>query len=156
MMSPKHGMQEKLRDSTSIKDEYELYSSSKAGNWLLASQLAQNQTVGKGIVHLAGSPGNYNTNIWRYTPSLLYYVLWPILRDPVNGANTYLWMAFSESITIEDSMAGRYAICDGRWHSGQRQDLILALRSVEEGGSGRAREYLYWCENNIKDFLSED
>ncbi|KAH6643470.1 hypothetical protein BKA67DRAFT_596201 [Truncatella angustata] len=57
--------------------------------------------------------GNYVTNIWRITVSMLYYILWPTLHDPVHGDET------------ADSVAGRYAICNGRWHPGQREDLVL-------------------------------
>ncbi|KAK6222394.1 hypothetical protein LQW54_001094 [Pestalotiopsis sp. IQ-011] len=154
MMSPQEGIRKKfLQDATTVQDENELYAMSKTGNWFLASQLARRQAKGEGVVHIAGNPGQYNTNIWRHTPGLLYYILWPILRDPIHGANTYLWMAFDQSVTMEESVAGRYAICDGRWHPGQREDLLLALRSVGEGGSGRAGEYREWCEDRIKDFV---
>ncbi|KAI0168384.1 hypothetical protein BJ166DRAFT_569172 [Pestalotiopsis sp. NC0098] len=154
MMSPQEGIRKKfLQDATTVQDENELYSSSKTGNWFLASELARRQAKGDGVVHIAGNPGQYNTNIWRHTPSLLFYILWPILRDPIHGANTYLWMAFDQTVTMEESVAGRYAICDGRWHPGQREDLLLALRSVGEGGSGRAGEYREWCEDRIKDFV---
>lgn len=161
MMSPEGGIRKEfLQDASSIKDENELYSTSMTANWFLASELARRQHSrgggGGGVVHIAGNPGQYKTNIWRHTPSLLYYVLWPILREPIYGANTYLWMAFSDAVTLEDSVAGRYAICDGRWHPGQREDILLALRSTEEGGSNRASEYFDWCEEYIRDFVDEE
>ncbi|ETS76418.1 hypothetical protein PFICI_11805 [Pestalotiopsis fici W106-1] len=157
MGSPKEGIQKKfLEDTATVKDENELYTTSKTANWFLASELARRQAKGGGVVHIAGNPGQYNTNIWRHTPSILYYVLWPILRDPIHGANTYLWMGFSEAVTMEDSVTGRYAICEGRWHPGQRKDLILALVSAKEGGSNRASEYFDWCEKHIQDFVGKD
>lgn len=161
MSAPKTGIRpEFLQNPESLKDANEAYITSRTSSWFLASEFARRQfeagggDPGPGVVHVAGNPGNYLTNIWRHTPSLLYYVLWPILRDPVHGAETYLWMAFSESVTIEDAVAGRYAICDGRWHPGQREDLVLALRGTEEGGSGRAREYFEWCDSRVKEFVS--
>lgn len=151
MMSPKTGIRKEfLQDPASVKDENELYSSSKTANWFLASEFARRQSD---VLHIAGNPGNYLTNIWRHTPSLLFYILWPILRDPIHGAETYLWMAFSESVTLEEAAVGRYAICDGRWHPGQREDLLLALRGEEDGGSGRAMGYFDWCEEKVKDFV---
>ncbi|RYP56086.1 hypothetical protein DL771_012149 [Monosporascus sp. 5C6A] len=153
MMSPKTGIRKEfLQDTRSVKDPSELYATSKTANWFLASEFARRQG-NTGVVHIAGNPGNYNTNIWRDAPRLLYYILLPILRDPVHGAETYLWMAFSESVTMDESVAGRYAICDGRWHPGQREDIILALRSTEEGGSGRARECFDWCERKVEEFV---
>ncbi|RYP05648.1 hypothetical protein DL764_003657 [Monosporascus ibericus] len=153
MMSPKTGIRKEfLQDTLNVKDPNELYATSKTANWFLASEFARRE--GKtGVVHIAGNPGNYNTNIWRHAPRLLYYILSPILRDPVHGAETYLWMAFSQSVTMDEAVAGRYAICDGRWHPGQREDIILALRSTEEGGSGRAREYFDWSERRIEEFV---
>ncbi|RYP58008.1 hypothetical protein DL769_009157 [Monosporascus sp. CRB-8-3] len=153
MMSPKTGIRKEfLQDTRSVTDPNELYATSKTVNWFLASEFTRRQGT-TGVIHIAGNPGNYNTNIWRHTPRLLYYVLLPILRDPVHGAETYLWMAFSESVTMDEAVAGRYAICDGRWHPGQREDLVLALRSTEEGGSGRAREYFDWCERKVEEFV---
>ncbi|KAI2608564.1 putative steroid dehydrogenase [Hypoxylon fragiforme] len=151
--SPKTGIRKEfLQNTESVKDQNELYSTSKTATWFVASEFARRQ-ANTGIVQIAGNPGNYITNIWRSTSRLLYYVLWPILRDPVHGAETYLWMGFSQSVTMDDAVAGRYAICDGRWHPGQREDLLLALRSVEEGGSGRAAEYFDWCAEKVRDFL---
>lgn len=118
-----------------VTDQNELYSSSKAANWFLASEFARRQpSAGVGgaagavgaVLHIAGNPGNYNSNIWRHAPALLYWLLRPILRDPVHGAETYLFMAFSESVTLDAAAAGRYVIPDGRWHPGQRSDLLLA------------------------------
>jgi NAD(P)-dependent dehydrogenase (short-subunit alcohol dehydrogenase family) len=156
MMTPANGIRHSfLQDTTTVTDQNELYSSSKAANWFVASEFARRGTPGggSGVLHIAGNPGNYDSNIWRATPALLYWLLWPILRDPVHGAETYLFMGFSEEVTLEDAAAGRYVICDGRWHPGQRADLLLALRGVEEGGSGRAREYFDWCEDKVREFV---
>jgi len=106
------------------------------------------------VLHIAGNPGNLNSSIWRDAPLLLYLALWPILRHPVQGAETYLFMGFSEQVTPEDTASGRYVIPDGRWHpDGQRKDLLLALKSVDEGGSGRAAEFFEWAEERVREFL---
>ncbi|KAI1449279.1 putative steroid dehydrogenase [Annulohypoxylon stygium] len=154
MMSPQSGIRKEfLQDTRNVTDRNELYSSSKAANWFLASEFAR-RTSQTGVVHISGNPGNYLTNIWRHTPSLLFYVLWPILRNPVHGAETYLWMASSDSVTMDQAVSGRYAMCDGRWHPGQREDIVLALRSLDEGGPGRAGEYFDWCEKKVREFQS--
>ncbi|KAI0857995.1 hypothetical protein F4860DRAFT_487914 [Xylaria cubensis] len=155
MMTPKSGINPQfLENSQSVTDVNELYSTSKAATWFMASEFAQRQSsTSTPVVYIAGNPGNYVTNIWRHTPALLYYVLRPILRNPVHGAETYLWMAFSQSVTAEEAQAGAYAICDGRWHPGQRDDLVLALRTTAEGGSGRASELFDWCEARVGEFV---
>lgn len=151
--SPPSGIpQDFLDDQSCVQDYIQLYAQSKVGVWFLASEFARRET-GR-TVFIAGNPGTYNTNMWRYTPTLLRWLLRPILRDVARGADTYLWMAFSEDVTAEDAAAGRYAMCDGRWHPGQRDDLVVALRGEEEGGSGRAREFFEWCERAIKPFVS--
>ena len=153
MMAPETGIRKEFLGNTqSVTDHNELYVMSKTASWFLASEFARRQSD-TGVVQIAGNPGNYATNIWRHTPRLLYYILWLILRDSVHGAETYLWMGLSESVTMDDAIAGRYAICDGRWHPRQREDVVLALRSVEEGGSGRAREYFDWCDKTVQGFL---
>ncbi|KAI0481277.1 hypothetical protein GGR56DRAFT_629664 [Xylariaceae sp. FL0804] len=163
MNSPRGGIRrEFLRDQSVVGDPTELYVTSKTANWFLASEFARRQGQGPGqkqkqkgvgVVHIAGNPGQLNSNIWRHTPTLLYLALWPILRDPVHGAETCLWMAFSPSVTLDAAVAGRYAICDGRWHPGQREDLVLALRPSSEGGSGLASEYYAWCQGKVDEFL---
>lgn len=62
-------------------------------------------------------------------------------------------MGLSDEVTLEDAAAGRYAMCDGRWHPGQRSDLVAATRSVNEGGSGRASEVYEWCEKQVAEYL---
>lgn len=120
LMSPQDGVRkEYLQDPFSITNSDELYASSKAANWFLASEFARRQTkaggvFGSGVVHLAGNPGNYSTGIWRTVPAWLTFVMGPLLRDPVHGAETYMWMAFSDEVTMPDAVAGRYAMCDGR------------------------------------------
>lgn len=165
MMTPEGGIRSSfLRDTSTVTYQDELYSSSKAAGWFVASEFTRRQqqqqqrtgSPGEGpgmVLHIAGNPGNYRSNIWRTTPAFYYWVMRPILRHPVHGAETYLFMGLSESVTLDDAAAGRYVIPDGRWHPGQRADLLLALRSVEEGGSGRAKEYFDWCEDKVQEFL---
>lgn len=142
-----------MQDQSALKDYIELYSQSKAGVWFLASEFARRHNQ-SGVLFIAGNPGTYNTNMWQYTPTLLYWLFRVFMRDESqHGADTYLWMGFSDSVTIEDAVAGRYAMCDGRWHPGQRSDLLLSLRCEAEGGSGRAGEFFEWCDNVTKAFL---
>ncbi|KAK3984629.1 hypothetical protein QBC44DRAFT_10394 [Cladorrhinum sp. PSN332] len=154
MTSPEGGIRpEFLQDTSKVTHQDELYTTSKVGNWFLASEFARRQTKAEGVVHVAGNPGNYVTNIWRNVPVILYWILRPILRDPVHGAETYLFMGLSADVTVDDAVTGRYVIPDGRWHPGPRKDLLLALRGKEGGGSGRAGEFHEWCEERVREFL---
>ncbi|KAK3337649.1 hypothetical protein B0T19DRAFT_438295 [Cercophora scortea] len=156
MMTPPSGIRDTfLQNTDTVTEPNELYSSSKAANWFTASEFARRTGRESGVLHIAGNPGSYRTNIWRdMWNSWLVWMLWPILRDPVHGAETYLFMGLSGEVTADDAVAGRYVVPGGRWHpGGMREDLLLALRSVEEGGSGRARMYFDWCEERVKGLL---
>ncbi|KAF2256035.1 NAD(P)-binding protein [Trematosphaeria pertusa] len=151
LTSPAGGVLVSQLDTPSPKiDEH--YSASKAANWFAASEFAKRSGRETGVVSIAGNPGSFVTNVWRSTPGFLYYPFLPLLRKPVQGAYTYLWMGFSEEVNMDEAVAGRYATCDGRWHPGQREDLLLALKSEEEGGTGRAKGYFDWCEGKIAPF----
>lgn len=76
-----------------------------------------------------------------------------VWRDQVHGAETYLFAAFGEEVTFEDAVTGYFVIPDGRWHPGQRKDLLLAIRGTEEGGSGRAGDIHEWCEARARVFV---
>lgn len=157
--SPKDGVRKELLEhSGSPQDlnmgQNELYSSTKAACYFLASEFARRQPKSGAVLHVAGNPGNYVTGMWDYVPSWLYFLVWPLLRNvSPHGADTWLWMGFSDEVTLEDAAAGRYAMCDGRWHPGQRGDLVSALRGREEGGTGRASEVYEWCESKVAEFL---
>ncbi|KAI1443778.1 hypothetical protein F5Y02DRAFT_409324 [Annulohypoxylon stygium] len=157
--SPKGGVREEfIKDQESAKgmDYVELYSASKAASWFLCSEMSRRQPRGKGaVIYLAGNPGNYVTNMWKYTPWFLYIFLKPILNDPaLHGPETYLWMAFSDKVTVDDAVAGRYAMCNGRWHPGQRGDLVQALRFKEDNGSGWTSTVYEWCESRVQGYLN--
>lgn len=158
--SPKGGVRETyIADPASARreDYIELYSASKAACWFLSSELSRRQPRGGGgaVAYVAGNPGTYLTNMWRYTPWLLLLLVRPLLRDPaLQGADTYLWMGFSDEVTLDDAVAGRYAMCNGRWHPGQRPDLLQALREPDEGGNGWARKVFDWCEEKVQDYLN--
>ncbi|KAF2260875.1 NAD(P)-binding protein [Lojkania enalia] len=122
LMAPKGGVRIESLDSLS-KD-------------FVASELSKREGKQTGVVSIAGNPGSYVTNVWRTTPGYLYYPFRLLLRSPIHGAYTYLWMAFSDEIKMEDAIAGRYGMCDGRWHLGQRLDELLALKVKEEVGTG--------------------
>ncbi|KAF2120920.1 hypothetical protein BDV96DRAFT_280987 [Lophiotrema nucula] len=135
-------------------DINEHYSASKTANWFAATEFARRSGPQTGVVTVAVNPGTYVTNVWRTCPWYLYYPFWPLLRFPIQGAYTNMWAAFSDEVGMDDAVAGRYGMCDGRWHPGQRDDLLLALKSKDEGGTGQAKALFEWCEEKVKPYVT--
>ncbi|KAF2727655.1 NAD(P)-binding protein [Polyplosphaeria fusca] len=138
---------------THSTDITETYVTSKTGNWFIASEFSKREGHRTGVLDIAVNPGSYVTNVWRNTPWYLYYPFYWTLRYPIHGAYTYLWCGLSDEVTMKDAVAGRYATCDGRWHPGQREDLLLALKSEDEGGTGQAKAFFDWCESKVAPFV---
>jgi hypothetical protein len=152
LASPKGGVRIEELD-TPHNDISEHYAASKVANWFAASEFARRSGYQTGIINVAVNPGPYVSNIWRKTPGYLYYPFLPLLRNPVHGAYTYLWAAFSDDITMSDVVVGRYGTNDGRWYPGnQREDLLLALKGKDEGGTGQAQDFFDWAERKIAPF----
>ena len=114
------------------------YLNSKTGNWFLASALAD-QVGSDGILSVTQNPGNLKTGLLRHAPwsvKLLGYALTPILYSAKMGAYTELWAGLSQDLKIEDG--GKYVVPWGRLHPNPRPDLVAALKSQENGGTGIA------------------
>ncbi|KAL9625194.1 MAG: hypothetical protein Q9160_000596 [Pyrenula sp. 1 TL-2023] len=151
MMSPKGGVTiSELSNPSPKSDEH--YSASKSGDWFLASEFHRRYGY-TGVINVTQNPGSLRTNVWRNTPWYNYHPYYFILSQPIDGAHTNLWAAFSETVTISDG--GRYIIPWGRWHPGQREDIVLGLKGKEDGGTGRAIEFWDWCEEQAKPFVPE-
>ena len=74
-----------------------------------------------------------------------------INKDPKLGAYTNLWAGLSDDVTVEDG--GRYVIPWGRWQENPRKDLVDAMETVEQGGTGEARAFWEWCKAQTKEYL---
>ncbi|EMC94578.1 hypothetical protein BAUCODRAFT_25740 [Baudoinia panamericana UAMH 10762] len=127
------------------------YCETKAGNYFLASEFARRYTKRTGIVSLTQNPGNLKSDVWRNVDVFTYYAVAWTLWESVKGAYTELWAGLSEEVKLDDS--GRYVMPFGRWHPGQRADIELALRSKDEGGSGRAAEFWDWCAEQTRNYV---
>ncbi|KAH8596813.1 hypothetical protein B0O99DRAFT_509324 [Bisporella sp. PMI_857] len=126
-----------------------VYSSSKAGNWLLASEFHKRLTK-FGIVSVTQSPGTLKTKGWDKVSRLECATMWPFMHEPIMGAYTELWCGLSEDVRLEDG--GKYAIPWGRWHPSPRKDILESLKSRDEGGTGLAAEFYDWCEQQTKQY----
>jgi hypothetical protein len=102
-------------------------------------------------VSLTQNPGNLSTGGWDNVPKMAKFIFSFINKSPTLGAYTDLWAGLSEDVTLADG--GRYVIPWGRWHSKARPDILDALKTKEEGGTGVAAEVWKWCEEQTKSYL---
>lgn len=130
-------------------DQSKNYTLSKVGNWFLASELA-GQVHARGILSVTQNPGNLKTNLLRHAPAMMRWMSAPLLHKAKMGAYTALWAGLALDLGLD--AGGGYVVPWGRMHPGPRADLVLALRSPEEGGTGRARAFAEWCEGQVGEF----
>jgi NAD(P)-dependent dehydrogenase (short-subunit alcohol dehydrogenase family) len=139
-------LDELLRRDTGMNRNYE---NTKVGNWFLANDLAK-QVGSDGILSVAVNPGNLKTNLTRHFSPWVPFLVAPLLYHPIMGAYSELWAAFFPELKISDG--GKYILPWGRLHPKPREDLIQAMRSKEEGGTGDAALFLQYCNDQIADF----
>ena len=148
LAAPKGGI--KMKDLNNVpKDQMRNYTNSKTGNWFLASELAR-ETASHGILSVTQNPGNLKTNLLRHASWLLVAASYPLLYEAQMGAYTELWAGLSPQLTMEHN--GQYVIPWGRVHSSPRKDLVEALKSKDDGGTGRAAEFREWCAEMTAEF----
>ena len=129
-------------------DSSKMYIISKTANCFLASEFQKRCSDGH-IVSVAQNPGNLKTDVWRHQPSWVTAMSYPILYEQKYGAYTNLWAAFSPEVTLDHQ--GEQVIPWGRWQP-LRSDVAEALKSTDEGGSGRAAEFWDWCEEQVQSY----
>ncbi len=135
--------------ATPSPDQQKNYVTSKTGNWFLASALAD-QVGSKGILSLTQNPGNLKTSLLRHAPWILGFVTAPLLHSAKMGAYTELWAGLSGDLGIGDG--GKYVVPWGRVHPSPRPDLLDALKTREDKGTGVAASFVEYCEKYTADF----
>ena len=125
------------------------YVTSKTGNWFLANALAA-QVGPKGILSVTQNPGNLKTLLLRHAPWILGFASAPLLYDAKMGAYTELWAGLSRDLGIGDG--GKYVVPWGRVHPSPRPDLLAALKTQEDGGTGVAALFVEYCEKQTAEF----
>ncbi|KAI9825689.1 MAG: hypothetical protein M1832_001033 [Thelocarpon impressellum] len=167
LMSPKGGVN--VDDLTYKKDVSQeiKYAASKAGNALLASEMAKR--VGKdGIVSVVSrsgpatrsiltslealNPGNLKSPLQRHVPAYQMLLMNPILHDPIYGGYTELFAGLSPEVTLAQN--GGYIIPWGRFQdlAKVRPDIGGSLKSAADGGTGAAERFWAWCEEESRAF----
>lgn len=131
------------------QDQAQNYTVSKVGNWFLASEIAA-QVRKAGILSVAQNPGNLKTNILRTAPSLMRWASAPLLYEAKMGPYTELWAGLSEELGMKET--GSYILPWGRLHPSPREDLVNALKGVEDGGTGQAPLFTEWCEHQVSEY----
>ena len=131
------------------QDKTRNYVATKTGNWFIASEFGRQE---KDIISVTQNPGNLKTNLLRHASSMMRALSSPLLYDARFGAYTELWAGLSPELD-DTTKNGSYVIPWGRLHPSLRQDLLNALISKNEGGTGQAQEFMTWCNTQIADYL---
>jgi NAD(P)-dependent dehydrogenase (short-subunit alcohol dehydrogenase family) len=146
--TPKGGL-DMNKISQPPKTQQQQYSITKAANWFLASQLAS-KVAQHGILSVTVNPGNLKTALTRHLPKWVDILASPLTYQPIYGAYTNLWAGFSSELSMRDG--GTYIVPWGRRHPNPRPDLVAALASKEDGGTGVAQAFEEWCETQSANF----
>lgn len=125
------------------------YTNTKVGNWFLASALATQVGLG-GILSLTQNPGNLKTPLIRHMPWWVGVATAPLLHSPRMGAYTELWAGLSSDVTMQDG--GKYVLPWGRLHPSPRPDMLAAMKTKEDGGTGVAAQFMDFCEKQTLPF----
>ena len=142
---PMHNLDYHIETHPGVK-----YNITKAGNIYQSSELAL-RTKGEGIISLALNPGGNKSEATRHYSAWLRWLVSWFLYDPVYGAYTELFAALSPEVTASEN--GAYIIPWGRLASTMREDLVMAQKSEEEGGTGVAARFWDWCEEQVKEYV---
>ena len=148
LSAPNSGMDIADLDNPS-PDQQHNYVNTKVGNWFLANALAA-QVGPKGVLSLTQSPGNLKTPLLRHTPWIVGFVTTPLLYSRRMGAYTELWAGLSSDLTISDG--GKYVLPWGRLHPSPRPEMLAAMATKEERGTGVAASFMEYCEKHTMDY----
>ena len=126
------------------------YNITKAGNIYQGSELAR-RTKGEGIISVALNPGANKSEATRHYPVWMRWLASWFMYEPVYGAYTELFAGLSPGVTASEN--GAYIIPWGRLATTLREDLVLAQKSEDEGGTGVAASFWDWCEEQVKEYV---
>lgn len=131
------------------KDRTRNHVNSKTGNMFLGSEFAKRIGTPQSIISVSLNPGAASTNLFRHT-SWMNYLAYPLLYKASLAAHTELYAGLSKDITLERN--GCYIVPFGSIYSNMRTDLLEAMKSEVDGGSGRAAEFWEFCAEITRDY----
>ncbi|TVY51348.1 putative oxidoreductase [Lachnellula cervina] len=145
-VSPPNGIDLKLLDD-GYPDPVKNYAISKVGNWMIGREFAKR--YGKdGIISVTQNPGGLKTNMYAGVPAVGQFFINMLLNEPIYGAYTNLFAAFSPDISLANN--GAYVIPWGRLHEDKdspRKDIINAMTDEDKGGLGYPKKVWEYCES---------
>ncbi|KAK4222264.1 short chain dehydrogenase/reductase [Podospora fimiseda] len=136
---------------TPTKDITRNYTNSKTGNYFLSAELSRLQKEKeKPVVSVSLNPGAASTNLFRHTP-MLKYLAWPLFHPVEKCATTVLFAGVDDKeIGVEKN--GCYVVPWGRVAEFVRKDLVDGGKTVEEGGTGRGKEFWEFCQGIVREY----
>jgi len=144
--SPNGGVVLDNLDYESDKSAVHKYAVSKAGNVFHAKEFARRYAA-DGIVSVVLNPGNLKSDLQRHMPGYQAAMIKPFIYTPIHGAYTELFAGLSPDITPDHN--GAWIIPWGRFGP-LRKDLEDASKSEEDGGTGIAKQFWEWSEQQVK------
>ncbi|RFU25349.1 hypothetical protein B7463_g10988, partial [Scytalidium lignicola] len=123
------------------------YAISKVGNWMIGREFAKRYEKDN-IISVIQNPGNLKTNMYAGVPAVGQFFINMLLSDPIYGAYTNLYAAFSLDISLANN--GAYVIPWGRLHEDKdspRKDIINAMKDEDKGGFGYPKKLWEYCES---------
>ncbi|KAI8631156.1 hypothetical protein F5Y19DRAFT_473555 [Xylariaceae sp. FL1651] len=149
-LAPKGGVPMDNLDYHNDMGWFPKYCISKAGNFLQGAEYARRYKA-DGILSISLNPGNLDSELWRNQPYVVAkFLKWFVLYAPINGAYTELFAGLSPEVTMEKS--GGWVVPFGRFMR-PRKDLGEATKTEAEGGSGIARKFWEWNEEQVRSYL---
>jgi len=125
------------------------YGLSKVGNWAHGVEFARRHKD-DGIISIPLNPGNLSSDLYRQHSFFFKLLIKMIVYEPVYGAYTELFAGLSPEVKIEKT--GDWVIPWGRFYP-IRKDLLNAVKSEKEGGTGGAYKFWEWTEEQVKAYL---
>ena len=141
--------------TTPPKDKTQNYVATKTGNWFLASEFgklgtsADSRGADTAVLSITQNPGNLSTNLLRHA-KWMKFLSAPLLHPARMGAYTELWAGFTPELR---SQQGAYIVPWGNLHPAPRPDLLNALRSRDDGGTGLAKDFYDWCREQTVEYM---
>jgi NAD(P)-dependent dehydrogenase (short-subunit alcohol dehydrogenase family) len=149
------------------KNSFHQYCVSKLGGYLYGTEFA-NRYRADGVISVPLNPGNLDSDFWRTQGPLTTWILRKTVLNPsIFGAYTCLFAGFSPEVTLENS--GTYGKFGRSLATVQKTDCKLvvpwgrlwyvskemndASKKTTEGGTGVARQFWDWTENEIQRYL---
>ncbi|KAH8899846.1 NAD(P)-binding protein [Thozetella sp. PMI_491] len=126
------------------------YAVSKAGNWILAVEMAR-RYPDDGILSVVQNPGNLKTKVYGGTNWLISgFLNLFLLHAPKMGAYTELYAGLSPELTLDDHQGEYIAPWGHIYRDTVRHDILRAIRPVAMGGGGLGKRFWDWCEQQWK------